>query len=100
MLRCFIVTKYFLHVIEQLSHPCLPRIDTGESSEILNTRPKGNKPEVPEVHRFVELTSSSISLHLRAWKDGGCPINYFVVEYKARCEAKDHRHKDSFYRLS
>ncbi|XP_068224096.1 cell adhesion molecule Dscam1 isoform X18 [Palaemon carinicauda] len=60
------------------------KIGTGESSEILNTRTKGKKPEVPEVHRFVEVSSSSITLHLNAWLDGGCPMNYFVVEYKAR----------------
>ncbi|XP_042237806.1 Down syndrome cell adhesion molecule-like protein Dscam2 isoform X43 [Homarus americanus] len=64
------------------------KIGTGESSEILNTRTKGKKPEVPEVHRFVEVTSSSISLHLNAWLDGGCPMNYFVVEYKARHQAE------------
>ncbi|KAK7068698.1 hypothetical protein SK128_024054 [Halocaridina rubra] len=64
------------------------KIGTGESSEILNTRTKGKKPEVPEVHRFVEVSSSSITLHLSAWLDGGCPMNYFVVEYKARVEMK------------
>lgn len=60
------------------------RIGTGESSEILNTRTKGKKPEIPEVHRFVEVSSVSINLHLKAWQDGGCPMNYFVVEYKPR----------------
>ncbi|XP_045126170.1 Down syndrome cell adhesion molecule-like protein Dscam2 isoform X10 [Portunus trituberculatus] len=60
------------------------KIGTGESSEVLNTRTKGKKPEVPEVHRFVEVSSSSITLHLNAWQDGGCPMNYFVVEYKPR----------------
>ncbi|XP_045126268.1 Down syndrome cell adhesion molecule-like protein Dscam2 [Portunus trituberculatus] len=60
------------------------QIGTGESSEVLNTRTKGKKPEVPEVHRFVEVSSSSITLHLNAWQDGGCPMNYFVVEYKPR----------------
>nr|ACZ26466.1 Down syndrome cell adhesion molecule [Penaeus vannamei] len=60
------------------------KIGTGESSEILNTRTKGKKPEIPEVHRFVEVSSVSINLHLKAWQDGGCPMNYFVVEYKPR----------------
>nr|AGL39311.1 Down syndrome cell adhension molecule [Eriocheir sinensis] len=54
------------------------KIGTGEPSEVLNTRTKGKKPEVPEVHRFVEVSSSSITLHLNAWQDGGCPMNYFV----------------------
>lgn len=64
----------------------LARIGTGEPSEVLNTRTKGKKPEVPEVHRFVEVSSSSITLHLNAWQDGGCPMNYFVVEYKPRLD--------------
>nr|AEC50084.1 down syndrome cell adhesion molecule [Pacifastacus leniusculus] len=64
------------------------KIGTGESSEILNARTKGKKPEVPEVNRFVEVSSSSITLHLNAWLDGGCPMNYFVVEYKARHQAE------------
>lgn len=66
-----------------MKYVCL-RIGTGESSEVLNTRTKGKKPEVPEVQRFVEVSSSSITLHLKAWQDGGCPMNYFVVEYKPR----------------
>ncbi|KAK3862534.1 hypothetical protein Pcinc_031611 [Petrolisthes cinctipes] len=64
------------------------KIGTGESSDILNTRTKGKKPEVPEVHRFVEVSTASITLHLNAWQDGGCPMNYFVVEYKARHQSE------------
>ncbi|XP_050693558.1 cell adhesion molecule Dscam2-like isoform X6 [Eriocheir sinensis] len=64
------------------------KIGTGEPSEVLNTRTKGKKPEVPEVHRFVEVSSSSITLHLNAWQDGGCPMNYFVVEYKPRHQSE------------
>ena len=60
------------------------RIGTGDPSETLNTRTKGMKPVVPEVKRFVEVFSSSITLHLNAWDDGGCPMNYFVVEYKPK----------------
>ena len=27
---------------------------------------------------------TSVTLHLNAWLDGGCPIIYFVVEYKPK----------------
>nr|XP_027209811.1 Down syndrome cell adhesion molecule-like protein Dscam2 [Penaeus vannamei] len=57
---------------------------TSESSEILNTRTKGKKPEIPEVHRVVEVFPMAIELHLEAWGDGGCPMNYFALEYKPR----------------
>ena len=39
---------------------------------------------MPEAHRFLEVSAGSVTLHLNAWLDGGCPILYFVVEYKPR----------------
>ncbi|KAF2359815.1 Fibronectin type III [Trinorchestia longiramus] len=60
------------------------KIGTGEPSEVLSKRTRGTMPVVPDVLRFVEVSSTSVSLHLNAWGDGGCPINYFVVEYKPK----------------
>ncbi|XP_035704480.1 Down syndrome cell adhesion molecule-like protein Dscam2 isoform X15 [Folsomia candida] len=59
-------------------------IGTGEASDILNTRTKGQKPGVPSAHKFIEVSQNSVTLHLSSWDDGGCPMLYFVVEYKAR----------------
>lgn len=59
-------------------------IGTGEASDILNTRTKGAKPGVPPAQKFIEVSQNSVTLHLSAWDDGGCPMLYFVVEYKAR----------------
>lgn len=56
----------------------------GEKSDILNIRTKGSKPIIPEASRFIEVSSNSITLHLSAWKDGGCPMLYFVVEHKKK----------------
>jgi hypothetical protein len=60
------------------------RIGTGDPSDILNTRTKGSKPVIPEAGRFIEVSSNSITLHLSAWGDGGCPMLYFVVEHKKK----------------
>ena len=30
--------------------------------------------------------AGSVTLHLNAWLDGGCPILYFVVEYKPKSQ--------------
>ncbi|XP_063221339.1 cell adhesion molecule Dscam2 isoform X2 [Bacillus rossius redtenbacheri] len=57
-------------------------IGTGDPSDILNTRTKGSKPVIPEASRFIEVSTNSITLHLSAWSDGGCPMLYFVVEHK------------------
>ncbi|XP_055856707.1 cell adhesion molecule Dscam2 isoform X4 [Episyrphus balteatus] len=59
-------------------------IGAGEASDIQNTRTKGQKPKTPEKARFIEVSSNSVSLHFKAWKDGGCPMSHFVVENKKR----------------
>nr|XP_040238704.1 Down syndrome cell adhesion molecule-like protein Dscam2 isoform X37 [Anopheles coluzzii] len=59
-------------------------IGAGEPSDILNTRTKGSKPLLPEKSRFIEVSSNSITLHLPAWKDGGCRMSHFVVEHKKK----------------
>ncbi|XP_020284780.1 Down syndrome cell adhesion molecule-like protein Dscam2 isoform X9 [Pseudomyrmex gracilis] len=59
-------------------------IGTGDPSDILNTRTKGSKPVIPEAAKFIEVSTNSITLHLNAWGDGGCPMLYFVVEHKKK----------------
>lgn len=59
-------------------------IGAGEPSDILNTRTKGSKPILPDKSRFIEVSSKSITLHLPAWKDGGCRMSHFVVEHKKK----------------
>ncbi|XP_068085343.1 cell adhesion molecule Dscam1 [Anabrus simplex] len=59
-------------------------IGTGDPSDILNTRTKGSKPVIPDASKFIEVSTNSITLHLAAWQDGGCPMLYFVVEHKKK----------------
>ncbi|XP_046638873.1 Down syndrome cell adhesion molecule-like protein Dscam2 isoform X13 [Daphnia pulicaria] len=59
-------------------------IGTGEGSDVINTRTKGSAPAVPDANRFIEGSASSVTLHLSAWSDGGCPMLYFVVEYRGK----------------
>ncbi|XP_076297129.1 Down syndrome cell adhesion molecule 1 isoform X46 [Lasioglossum baleicum] len=59
-------------------------IGTGDPSDMLNIRTKGSKPIIPEAARFIEVSTNSITLHLSAWSDGGCPMLYFVVEHKKK----------------
>lgn len=59
-------------------------IGVGSKSSQMTAKTKGVEPAVPEAHRFLEVSPGSVTLHLNAWLDGGCPILYFVVEYKQR----------------
>jgi hypothetical protein len=45
---------------------------------------KGSSPTKPKASKFLELSSNSVTLNLGTFSDGGWPMLYFVVEYKAR----------------
>jgi len=60
------------------------RIGTGDESEILTAATKGSKPVIPEARQFIDVSHSSIILHLSAWGDGGCAMKHFVVEHKKK----------------
>ncbi|CAH2076525.1 unnamed protein product, partial [Iphiclides podalirius] len=57
-------------------------IGTGEASDVVIARTRGSKPPVPRAADFIEVGSSSVTLHLKQWLDGGCPMSHFVVENK------------------
>ncbi|XP_049823713.1 Down syndrome cell adhesion molecule-like protein Dscam2 isoform X9 [Aethina tumida] len=63
-------------------------IGTGDPSDNLNPRTRGDKPIVPSADKFIEVSSNSITLHLSAWSDGGCPMLYFVIEHKKRINSE------------
>lgn len=44
----------------------------------------GSKPIFPDVSEFIVVSSYTVTLQLTAWKDGGCPMLYFVIEYKKK----------------
>ncbi|XP_046664865.1 Down syndrome cell adhesion molecule-like protein Dscam2 isoform X42 [Homalodisca vitripennis] len=72
----------------QISVTAYNSIGTGDESDVLNTRTKGSKPIIPEASRFIEVSTNSITLHLSAWSDGGCPMLYFVVEHKKKSQVE------------
>ena len=93
-----IVKEYFVGIFYSLNYiftidpqsltsylfSILNRIGVGEKSEILTTKTQGVEPTIPEPQSFLEVSPGSVTLHLNAWENGGCPIVYFVVEYKPR----------------
>ncbi|XP_051167558.1 cell adhesion molecule Dscam2-like isoform X4 [Leptopilina boulardi] len=69
-------TKY------QFTLAAFNRIGSGGASEIENARTKGTKPLPPSKQHFVKANLTSVILELASWQDGGCPLLYFVVEYR------------------
>ncbi|XP_063932407.1 cell adhesion molecule Dscam1 isoform X12 [Zophobas morio] len=63
-------------------------IGTGDPSDTLNPRTRGEKPIIPSAEKFIEVSSNSITLHLSAWLDGGCPMLYFVIEHKKKTSSE------------
>ncbi|XP_026843878.1 Down syndrome cell adhesion molecule-like protein Dscam2 [Drosophila persimilis] len=57
-------------------------IGTSPSSEVESVKTKGDKPSAPPTQSFIRLNTTSITLDLSSWQDGGCPILYFSIEFK------------------
>lgn len=69
------------------------KIGSGTASKIENARTKGKKPISPEAYHFIRTNITSVMLDLSAWQDGGCPIQYFTVEFR-RVEAAGNGNND------
>lgn len=39
---------------------------------------------MPENTKLIDPSSNTVTLHLPTWKDGGCRMSHFVVEYKKK----------------
>ncbi|KAK0094057.1 hypothetical protein PV326_011918 [Microctonus aethiopoides] len=69
-------TKY------QFTLAAFNRIGSGSASKMENARTKGSKPISPIKKNLIRTNMTSVILELSTWQDGGCPLQYFVVEYR------------------
>ncbi|XP_044574410.1 Down syndrome cell adhesion molecule-like protein Dscam2 isoform X3 [Cotesia glomerata] len=69
-------TKY------QFTLAAFNRIGSGSASKMETARTKGSKPVPPHKKHLIRTNMTSVILELTSWQDGGCPLLYFVVEYK------------------
>ena len=58
-------------------------IGSGKPSAIIKSRTKGLKPQTLAQHELIVVNNTVITLQLRKWKDGGCPIRSFAIYYKS-----------------
>lgn len=66
----------------QITLAAFNNIGSGASSRTETVRTKGNKPIAPESVHFIRSNITAVSLELSSWLDGGCPIQYFTVEFR------------------
>ncbi|XP_015786890.1 Down syndrome cell adhesion molecule-like protein Dscam2 isoform X1 [Tetranychus urticae] len=54
----------------------------GKSSDIVSVKTQGSIPRAPEKESLLTSNSSFLIVHLSAWMDSDCLIDYFSVQYK------------------
>lgn len=58
------------------------KIGSSQPSPVLSVRTQGQAPGIPPAAAFLAPNSTSLSLRLHTWPDNGCPITYFVIQYR------------------
>ncbi|GAB0100349.1 Down syndrome cell adhesion molecule-like protein Dscam2 [Sergentomyia squamirostris] len=67
------------------------KIGTSPPSTTLHVRTQGQLPGVPGSPVLLAPNSTSVLLRLHAWPDNGCPILYFVLQYRSLADADDNK---------
>ncbi|XP_068892720.1 cell adhesion molecule Dscam2 isoform X3 [Tenebrio molitor] len=57
-------------------------IGSSPASQPLQARTQGHPPGVPSAAAFLSPNSTSVLLRLHVWPDNGCPILYFILQYR------------------
>ena len=88
------MTKHVLRPLQcgspyQVFITAFNRIGSGLPSDILKARTLGNLPQGPKKdtvflsnHNHTHSSPTTISLNLDQWRDNGCPILRYMIEYK------------------
>ncbi|XP_067213973.1 cell adhesion molecule Dscam2 isoform X7 [Linepithema humile] len=58
------------------------KIGSSPSSPVLSVRTQGQAPGIPPSAAFLSPNSTTLVLRLHVWPDNGCPIKYFVIQYR------------------
>lgn len=58
------------------------KIGSSPPSPVLSVRTQGQAPGIPPAAAFVSPNSTTLVLRLHIWPDNGCPIKYFVIQYR------------------
>nr|XP_042906082.1 Down syndrome cell adhesion molecule-like protein Dscam2 [Parasteatoda tepidariorum] len=69
-------TKYYCFLVATNS------AGKGNSSETISTKTTGSAPLAPDKRLLISVNSSTITINLNSWHNGGCPIRFYVIQYK------------------
>ena len=61
-------------------------VGSSDASDEIHFSTEGRPPLAPDKYSFVRSNITSVSLTLSAWKDGGCPISHFVIQFKPKSQ--------------
>ncbi|XP_074032455.1 Down syndrome cell adhesion molecule 2 isoform X3 [Leptinotarsa decemlineata] len=75
-------TTYHLYLIAH------NKIGSSPASHPLQARTQGHPPGVPSPSSFIAPNSTTVILRLHMWPDNGCPILYFILQYKKASEVQ------------
>ncbi|XP_022216725.2 Down syndrome cell adhesion molecule-like protein Dscam2 isoform X3 [Drosophila obscura] len=59
------------------------KVGTSPTSIMLHVRTQGQAPGMPASTSLLSPNSTSVLIRLHTWPDNGCPLMYFVLQYRA-----------------
>nr|XP_042908765.1 Down syndrome cell adhesion molecule-like protein Dscam2 isoform X1 [Parasteatoda tepidariorum] len=57
-------------------------VGKGNASEIMTAKTDGGPPRAPDKRLLLSANSSAVNVNLNSWHNGGCPINFFIIQYR------------------
>ncbi|GFG29264.1 hypothetical protein Cfor_07941 [Coptotermes formosanus] len=76
-------TRYQLYIT------AFNKIGTGLPCDIVNAYTKGSVPVKPKQSQMITVNSTVLTIWLDSWGDGGCPVLYFIIEYRDMHRSSD-----------
>ncbi|XP_046808500.1 Down syndrome cell adhesion molecule-like protein Dscam2 [Lucilia cuprina] len=66
------------------------KVGTSPTSITLHVRTQGQSPGVPSTTTLIAPNSTSVTIRLHTWPDNGCPMLYFVLQYRSVTDGPEH----------
>jgi hypothetical protein len=61
-------------------------VGSSDASDEVHFSTSGRPPIAADKFAFVRSNMTSVTLNLSSWRDGGCPISHFVIQFKPKSQ--------------